>query len=918
MGIIDFSPLDSEGIRRERPASEVKWQKLTNCAFRDGAIVPRPGFKEFANLNDIDLPSGIEPSPIIALSQIENPGSSATGRESWTIATETLRPDGSSDGSPSGWTNDHTAIDETPPGFDTMFTSTEGAQKRITFANPSTTYETVMGVMVYGQARNTQTGGQSNLKFYQRRGGTDYEAETVTIYTDEDLETNLFQNFSFIIPYDLSDGFCWLDADLDSLELTVEFESGTQSTTEFVPPSGDGDDTDFTDATNGGTATFSDYSLDTVVYNKETTDRNGARTTAVGDKQGFTVSAFTTTYSSIDSITLAMWVEVQPNTTHAFKMIYKDSGGTEYDLTASGESTPTITYAGRMQTKFRQFLFNYPLNPADSAAWEEADITGGQFIIENISGTSQTWRSMTPIVFGQVSGQTVHINTLAIDVMGMTGGLPGSGLRATRLFTSNRATLRVDDDAGASPTITDVTNSATLSSSPANVPADQATLYGQVYMVNGVDPTVRYPNGSDLCEALSTNDSAGANPITGRTVAAFADRILYGWVKENTTVTPERVAYSKIFDGGTHADAAGTASDFDLLDTPGGVVNLTPLNEDVCFAGKEEGIYALRRSGRDVAPIFRDVIDFSTRCMSITGVQRILNNSGQPIVLFLGWNPAAGYNVFAFDGAQVVAVGDPISRALREDANHQLLRFAFTGVDPQNGDFWLAFAEGDEVKVNSGYIFHMRTGAWSRAELAFDINSLGNWVVPDTTRTHPSCGIIWGEPKLIAGTFVPMVGDREFIVDSIGTPTHEAASVGSNGDVDRYSNDAGGEIGRFSSPIQATIETGDVDLFVDGQDPNIVGYRWRIEYEALGPFRVRVDASEDGGKDWNAVAEYTLGGSIAQRNETVADILDITNVNAARARFRFRIGAESLNLGEQPWKINKLKLEMIPGGEAVG
>lgn len=914
MPIISLRPVDEVGLTLNRPDSESKWVKLTNVSFRDGSLVPRPGFREFADINDLDRPNTVEPTPILALSQIENPGSSATGRESWTVTTETLRPDGSSD-LVAGWTGDHTAIDETPPSGDSMSTATEGAQKSLTFPNPSTTFSSIFGVMISGLARTNQSGGYVDLKFYQRISTTNYAIDTVRIYTEQDLESDQWQPFAIWMPLNLDNDDCLVQADLDALNIVVEYVSGVQTTIEWTPPAGDGSNTDFV-APGGSTSTYTDFDNDSWTANESSTEDDGAVAAfpAADKKQGFSIGAFNTTFSTIDNINFILWTwQAGAAADIQFKLIYKNSGGTEFDLTADGKSSSTITNTVRKGHHLTQNFLSFSTNPETETNWTEAEITGGEFIVQSISNEQWILRSVTPIVEGATASQTAYLNTLKAEVAGTTSSLPGSGLATTRLWATSLDEVRVDDDVGATPTLTDVTNSVSLTSSPPIVPIDQGYLYGQVYLVNGVDNTIRYPDGSNLFEGLSTNNADGATALTGRTIAGFADRIIYGWVKDNTTVTPERIAYSKIFDGGTHVDASRSAGDFDLLDTPGGVVNLTPLNEDLCFAGKEQGIYALRRSGNSLAPIFRDVIDFQTRCLSITGVQRVTNSEGRPIVLFLGWAPAAGYNIFAFDGTKVVPVGDPIAPALRDDANHNLLRFAFTGVEPRTGAFWIAFAEGTSMNVNSGYAFHTRTGAWTRFELPFDIFSFGTWSIPTNKDSlTASCRPIWGEPRLIAGTLLPMEANTDWANDSLSPPTH--AAVGS--DPLRFENASAGSYGRVISQFTSTLETGDLDI---GEDQNVIGYRWRIEYEDLGPFRVRIDASVDGGKNWTPETpnEYYLGGRLEDRNETVTDFLDIDPVHSQRARFRIRIGAETDKSGNQPWKINALKLDHVLGGDAA-
>ena len=283
---------------------------------------------------------------------------------------------------------------------------------------------------------------------------------------------------------------------------------------------------------------------------------------------------------------------------------------------------------------------------------------------------------------------------------------------------------------------------------PGNVPLDWDVLYGQLYLVDGTS-TKRYPNSSNVYEALTANNNAGGI-VTGRTVAAFADRILYGWVLDGTEETPERVAYSEIFNGGSHLVASG-AGDFDLLDTPGGVVKLITLTEDVCAALKEVGIYSLRRTGNAAAPIIRDVIDFDTGCLAAMTAQRVNNQTGNPIILFFGFNKSYGYNIYAFDGTQVTPAGDGIQDILTDNVNREHTRNSFAVLDPEAGLYWLFVARGTDIFPTGGVVMSIRTGAWSEFELPFPVSSGGIWTPTARVVEHAgrSADHVFGDPRRV-------------------------------------------------------------------------------------------------------------------------------------------------------------------------
>lgn len=167
MAIIDLVPLDAPGIQLNRPSHEVKWRKLTNVAVKDGSLVPRVGFKEVGGISSETIPS-VAPSSVLAITEVLNPGSSLTGRESWTPLIETLTPTGSSD-IVAGWTGSHTDIDETvPPDNNFITSSTLGSQKGLTWSNLVGSPSSIVGVFIKGLARISQLGGQAVLKIHNR------------------------------------------------------------------------------------------------------------------------------------------------------------------------------------------------------------------------------------------------------------------------------------------------------------------------------------------------------------------------------------------------------------------------------------------------------------------------------------------------------------------------------------------------------------------------------------------------------------------------------------------------------------------------------------------------------------------------------------------------------------------------------
>ena len=82
------------------------------------------------------------------------------------------------------------------------------------------------------------------------------------------------------------------------------------------------------------------------------------------------------------------------------------------------------------------------------------------------------------------------------------------------------------------------------------------------------------------------------------------------------------------------------------------------------------------------APLVPDPVDMETQLMAEATVKNTLSRGGDPVLLFLGRNSKDGLNVFAFDGSNVTAVGDPISKELRENVNWASIDNSFAEVDP--------------------------------------------------------------------------------------------------------------------------------------------------------------------------------------------------------------------------------------------
>lgn len=931
--IVPLGPVDAEGLRFDRPASQRKWAKLQNISLRDGSWVPRPGFKSVGNLGEPWLPA-TEPSATIFIGEIQNPGDTAEGREGYTWSVETLRPDGSSD-IIAGWSGSHTDIDDTVPddGSTTLSTSTEGAQKSITFGNLSGSYGPLLGYMVRGRARTAVDGEYATLNFYSRSGSTNVLIGSARIgATDAGSEVNDWIEFGFFVGGNVhASGDCTLSStNINALNIVIELDSSGTFVAEHVLPAADGTHTEWVDTANGGVATYTDFLGKPHLVNgaEVGSELNYITSNGEGSRQSFTITP-NITFSSIDSVVLtAGFIKDAQADEPNIQLTYWDSGGTEYPMTHRVGPTAASSTASSKRLKhgvYCQSVYtNDTTNPADDAAWEQADLTGGEFGVKLVDGPNVTVDSFSVDILGQTSGSgTVYVDYIAVEVVGATTSAPADGLvDFTRLWSTNKTHMRLDRDYRSA--VDNVTNSVPLSSSPPVLVADSAVLYGQIYVVNGMDATRRYPNSSDVYEALTTNNADGATAITGRTIAAFADRILYGWVKDNTTVTPERIAYSKRYDGGTHADTTTFSSgDFDLIDTPGGVEKLIVLNEDICVALKGQGVYALRQSGLAQAPIIPEPISYDVGIIAPATAKRMVDQDGTTVILFLGYSASFGYNVFRFDGATVIPIGDPVRPILRDDVSHCTLRLAFAEVEPESGAYWLFVPYKGQLSPTRAFAYHPRGAVWTGPqEFPFNVTCAGIWHIAtphmsDATSTNDS---LLGSPKMIISGVrgIPLYGDFKFNADEQG----QANDDQDFDDINLFQDFGGnsGGAGKQNQVMTSIMETGDLVL---PENRHVLSYRLHVIYRCrTNAVHLLVDASEDGGVSWNTQIETWLGSPNGGVDKSTRhDILDLTPLNSKFARYRLTFDplitedTEWHLAKEQLWQIDDMWLEAEVGGD---
>jgi len=550
------------------------------------------------------------------------------------------------------------------------------------------------------------------------------------------------------------------------------------------------------------------------------------------------------------------------------------------------------------------------VNPVSLAAWTKTEVNAASFKLKITASVQLTLEFVNLNVGIQTNSSGVRVDTVSAEILA-----PGTTNVRDKLVLSNRSFVRLEPE---TLDVINVTNSVASTSLPSVAPFDWAVLYGQTYVVNGVDPTKRYPTAGSLFESLTTNNADGATAITGRTICAFADRILYGWVKDNTTYTPERIAYSRQLNGGTHNHAS--AGDFDIIDTMGGVMALRPLNESLCFAGKEVGAYALRRTGNSAFPIIVDPIDYETQCLSQYSTQRVLLK-GQPVIMFLGANPSAGVNVFAFDGSAVRPVGDAINPQLEERVNPKMYSLAVGATDPNTNSYVLFVAEGREIARALGFAMNLNTLAWTSWELPYGIFSSALWNLqpPTALATLISSANLRDEsfpgiPTMVLG------GQNNLPLQAHALPYDTLTASQNVGTLD--SDDMIGFLFETDprpaqkSVFTSTIETGDIQLI----DPNVgelqlASFRVHLDYVNYGPVRIAVSVSTDGGLTFTSETIRYIG-TMDKDGASHHALLDLESaVNERKVRFRIRVLPED-STWELPffWQIDRLFIDYSLGG----
>lgn len=956
----DLSPLDEEGMRSDRPPWEVKWTRLENVIFRDGSIRLRPGMRNV--LMTQDEQTTYNPGAGVALPFIRHPGSTITDRETSAEKMETIVPTATV--SNVTWSivgaggTVHGSIDEDPPDNASQFvrSTVHGDKFVVSYGNPSTTYDDISGVLIRGRARSEDVGGDaaqlSEGKVTIEVNGTDVTIPDTSVQLIqagefvEDSGNFFWEDFAVWLPTNPATSKRWTRSDVTALQvgITNANEETVRGVSGYLKFTTNGAHTDW--------GTIGDITLLRVIdgpFGGSYPKTDIMEPSAVGDQQSFKLPAsqiFGANVAAVNSILsvqlkASFYGPIDTSTTADISLFHRaKTDQTETKLTLEGGlrylapsknigANATVvqnlnlrstlgrllpyTVGANVDIEFRDYhtfmTELITLNPEDGAAWAETDLQSSEWGVTFEAGDATyppALKSIELIVrYNGVntSDQRFDLTSLVADVYGTTNkdSTNQSDMSHDRLYFGTHGAFRLNNEAvGIETRVSsgwkDVSGSIPNLTTPGDLPLDWAVLFGQVFVVNGQQNTFFYPNGSSVFDQLADN-------TTGKTVASFADRLIVGWVKDGASgkVTPERIAYSGRNDA---TDWTGVlAGDFDLIQTPGGVVKLEPLTEDLLVAYKERGIYNIRQTGNFVAPLQPDLVDSETECLAKRSVVRVITEDGSPYHLFLGRNPTSGVTVFGYNGQQLLDMGKPIARNILNESDPNTWHKAHAAVDPQTNSYWLFIANYDDaasgqVDVNSpnnaegvpetAWVMDLRTGSWTRAVFPWPVSCSGAWpfnfFLTDPL-TIPSAELGLGRMGASGNRLVMTdlrsnylkYADPDVAFDDIRSPAatvRHRDSVASTGrDQNRTDSSRKG--------IYAVIETGDLRLS-KAELHNIL-YRLHIYAPNRGPVHVVSAVSITGGSNYQDYQEQSWGNPVAA-GTYLHSVLELDGVEGRRHR----------------------------------
>lgn len=625
--------------------------------------------------------------------------------------------------------------------------------------------------------------------------------------------------------------------------LMVEHEpSDTLDNEEIIRPDADGnyDDYDGTpwSVSGGGAEGYSkidEETLDTGDYIQNT--QNAALDTT---KNSFTFADLVATFDSISHVKVTLVAkDMQPadhSNTYTLN-VFARQGGSDYELVTYDETD----FPFNTQVTKEIVLYN---SPDDSSAWVDADVDGfevGFYFSAYSEGAS---------------GATVfRIYQLYVTVVGEVNTASGPN---TKIMVVSQGFQALNESLD---TWSDISGSTSSPAQPTKRRWDWTEHANILYFANGSDDLYFYPISGG-----STMDELTGKP-TGRCIATFGQRLVIGDYLESSVRNYDGIRWPNVTDMTDWS--GGDAGNLDLDETPGRLVALVPIAEKATsFIGvlvglKRQGLYHIETDATDVFK--KRLMVGSVGCYAVnTAIRTVLE--GRDVVAFLG-HEGNQINILAWDGNNIIPLGDPVKNEIADEINWDEVENAFAGHDHVGGNLVFAIATGSNDYPTKAWVYNVERKTWKVWDLP-EVTTFGVWKVN-------------GQWQQVVGK-----SDRR-----------------------SYKFDVTAVDDQGSAAITQEFRTG--ALVLDQEQPwrRTTIYRAYVWYRSRGTTTLTTDVSTDGGTAYDTSVSTTLDSDNDDDGSLKLAKVDLnTNGYTQMIRFKNATAGEELD-------VERIILEWEPRGQ---
>lgn len=844
--VVTIKPVDDVGLQKDRPEDEVRYTRLYNCTFEKGVLKQRPAIRLLRS------------EEVVASGPATSISETTARRED--LLYERLYPD--ADGADTDWAttgaNYHSVLVE---GLDNNYISTDtvGDKAGVTFPNLAETYTAINRVIInlamwFGDY-DDQLG---KLKVSVKFGGAG-AIEVGEIEMWGDSEESMWKNYYVVLNGHPQSGKPMTEAQVNSITVILEYSYNKWSLILEKKVVADGADGDW--AKPGGNQDDMYLEVDEYAY-LDDEDTTTLVTATPGQQISFVLdTGFDTAYETIDRAALGISVKTLSKVAR-YQMYVIDSGA-YYNW-----GPELVVYPS--DTNYASGYIWLTINPVTDAAFSDpAELDGMKVGVRYVSGPAGENAVLTALSM-RADGWKVPASLKDMFVTELYMGVEGYYTEEeeyAHLETVGGGQLRYDQSSG----MQDVSGSVAAPTAPPAEKVDWCDFEGQLYFVNGVDQTIRYPDASLEFEVVS------AGKPVGRTIESFADRIILGDIYESGQRVRDQVRWCKFRDP-TNWDHV-TSGAMRLRQTPGALVKIKNLLS-YCVAYKEKGIYNMIHRSDPNSPLYAIIKDPETGNIAKATTQAISIGGEVAAHIFLGQN-LMGYNVFTYNGEVASPVGQPIVDMLEDEHTPQQLRHSFGVVDPQRGLYLLFIPEGTQHYPEQCYVYDIQLGLWTgRWHFPFPITCAGIWHISIASGGRSQLRY----PMIVLGT----LNTLPYVLRSDELNDHAVE-------------------GWNDIPILQIMETGDLALAKSELHAKTFEF-WTSSIDE-GPVAVKIELSQDGAKSWLDEYNHVLG-SLLGAGELRVDALNV-NLDAQR-RVRFKLSNESL---DQQIQLTGFGVEAAEGGK---